>query len=112
MREFKRLYQFEHGIMEIQPFHLFAKKRIIVEKQFEPITDLYEFKFSIINRKIKFIKLLYFENYLNNIYRTYSIYDPKYNLISRDKKHNSTTINITSLFKKDVLETLEKYPIL
>ena len=112
MREFKRLYQFEHGIMEIQPFHLFAKKRIIVEKQFEPITDLYEFKFSIINRKIKFIKLLYFENYLNKIYRTYSIYDPKYNLISRDKKHNSTTINITSLFKKDVLETLEKYAIL
>jgi hypothetical protein len=98
--------------MKIKPFHLFAKKRIIVERQFELRTDLYEYKFSILNRKIKFIKLIYFENYLNNIYRTYSIYDPNYNLISRDKKLNSTTINITSLFKKDALETLEKYPIL
>ena len=105
IKKFKRLYQFDHGLMEIQPFHLFAKKRIIVEKQFEPRTDLYEFKFFIFNRKIKFIRLIYFENYLNNTYRIYSIYDPNYNFLFTDKKYNATAVNITSIFKKDVLET-------
>jgi len=112
IRRFKRLYQFDHGIMEIQPFHLFAKKRIIVEKQFEPQTDLYEFKFFIINRRIKFIRFIYFENNLNNTYRIYSIYDPNYNFLFTDKRYNATAINITSIFKKDVLETLKKYAII
>ncbi len=108
MSWFKRLYQSDHGIMEIQPFHLFAKKRIIVEKQFEPLTDLYEFKFFILNRKIKFI---YLENYLNITHKAYSIYDPNYNFLYREIKYNATILNITALFKKDVLEALNKYAI-
>ena len=106
MRRFKRLYQFDHGIMEIQPFHLYAKKRIIVEKQFEPRTDLYEFKLFILNQKIKFI---YFENFLNSTHKAYTIYDPNYNYLFRDIKYNATTINITAVFKKGILETLNKY---
>jgi hypothetical protein len=108
IRRFKILYQFDHGIIEIQPFHLYAKKRIIVEKQFEPRTDLYEFKIFILNRKIKFI---YFENFLNSTHKTYTIYDPNYNYLFRYTKYNATTLNITSLFKKEVLETLNKYAI-
>jgi len=84
-------------------------KRLLVERQFKPKTDLYEFKLFIINRKIKFV---YFENYLNNTYKIYSIYDPNYNFVFRDNKLNIATINITSVFKKDALETLNKYAII
>ena len=108
IKRFKRLYQYDHGIIEIQPFHLYAKKRIIVEKQFEPRTDLYEFKLFILNRKIRFI---YFMNFLNSTHNTYTIYDPNYNYLFRYTKYNATTLNITALFKKEVLETLNKYAI-
>ena len=53
LKKFKKLLESEHGLLEAQFFHLYAKKRIIVEKQFSPLTDLYEFKFFIVNHDIK-----------------------------------------------------------
>jgi hypothetical protein len=108
MKRFKKLYEFEHGIDQIQPFHLYAKKRIIVERQLAPLSDLYEFKFFIINKKIKFILLEY---YLNMKKKVHSIYDTNYILIPRNKKINVTPLNITSIFEKDVLEKAKKYAI-
>ena len=52
----------EHGLKEAQFFHLYAKKRIVVEKQFSPINDLYEFKFFILNKDIKLIYLMFYVN--------------------------------------------------
>jgi hypothetical protein len=108
MKIFKKLYEFEHGIIDVQPFHLYAKKRIIVEKQFDPLTNLYEFKIFIINNKIKFI---YLEYYLNKAKKVYLIYDTNYNFIFKNKIVNATPINLTSLFKKDVLKKIKEYAI-
>ena len=43
MKKIKKLFEYDHAI------HLYPQKRIIVEKQFSPLTDLYEFKFFIVN---------------------------------------------------------------
>ena len=60
----------------MQPFHFYAKKRIIVEKQFIPLKDLFKFKIYVINRDIKFIDLEY---YLNSTIKIYLIYVANYN---------------------------------
>ena len=38
---FKRLFEADHGLLEAQFFHLYAKKRIIIEKQFIIISISY-----------------------------------------------------------------------
>ena len=108
MKKFKQSNEFEHGIIEIQPFHLYAKKRILVEKQFVPLTDLYEFKLFIINNKIKFIRLKYNLHNANNVF---AIYDSHFNCLFKQKKIKENPLNLTSLIKKDVLEKLKKYAI-
>ena len=108
MKKFKEFYEFDHGIIEIQPFHLYAKKRILIERQFVPLIDLYEFKLFIINNKIKFIQLKY---YLNNKKKAYAIYDTHFNVLFHYKKIKESPLNITCKFKKDILEKLKKYAI-
>ena len=58
MDRFKKSLESDHGLIEFQFFHLYAKKRILVERQFIPNSDLYEFKFMIVYKKIKFIYFL------------------------------------------------------
>ena len=38
-------------------FHSYYKKRIVLEKLFSPIEDLFEFKFMVFNNEIKMIIL-------------------------------------------------------
>ena len=70
----KHYYKADHGLVEHQFFHLYAKKRIVVERQFIPIKDLYEFKFFIINNDIKFIVVIH---YIENIYFSYEENSPR-----------------------------------
>ena len=55
---FNRDFSIEHA----EFFHLYSKKRIVAEKIFSPIDDLYEFKFYLIGKEIKIICVLSFIN--------------------------------------------------
>ena len=105
---FKKLYEFDHGVINMQPFHLYPKKRIIVEKQFTPLTDLFEFKIFVLNRDIKFI---YLEYYLNSTNEVYLIYDKNYNFKFRNNHYQIKPLNIKAMFKKDILEKIKEYAI-
>ena len=105
---FKKLYEFDHGVINLQPFHLYPKKRIIVEKQFTPLTDLFEFKIFVLNRDIKFI---YLEYYLNSTNEVYLIYDKNYNFKFRNNHYQIKPLNIKAMFKKDILEKIKEYTI-
>jgi hypothetical protein len=107
MKKLKRLLEYDHGLVDAQFFHLYAKKRIIVEKQFIPLDDLYEFKFFVINNNIKFILLrLYVNNELMKLF-----YDPNFNFLYKKENIFIEPLNITSMFKKNDLEDLKKYAI-
>ena len=108
INKFKELYDYEHGIVNMQPFHLYAKKRIIVEKQFTPLTELYEFKLFLLNRDIKFIYLLYYSNTTN---AEYMIYDKNYNFKFMKNKYQVKPLNLKNMFKKDILEKIKIYAI-
>ena len=82
MKKIKNLMEYDHGLEDLQFFHLYPKKRIIIEKQFSPLTDLYEFKFFIVNNIIKFI---YLEYYLSNTREIYMIYDSNFNFLFKQK---------------------------
>ena len=92
----------------MQPFHLYPKKRIIVEKQFTPLTDLFEFKIFVLNRDIKFI---YLEYYLNSTNEVYLIYDKNYNFKFRNNHYQIKPLNIKAMFKKDIFEKIKEYTI-
>ena len=105
---FKKLYEFDHGVINMQPFHLYPKKKIIVEKQFIPLTDLFEFKIFVLNRDIKFI---YLEYYLNSTNEVYLIYDKNYNFKFRNNHYQIKPLNIKAMLKKDILEKIKEYAI-
>ena len=106
INKFKQLYNYDHGVVNMQPFHLYPKKRIIVEKQLTPLTELYEFKYFVINRDIKFIYLQYYINTTNTVYL---IYDKNYNFIFRNNMYKVNPLNIKAMFKKDILEKMKIY---
>ena len=108
MKKMKKLFEYDHGLVDMQYFHLYSKKRIIVEKQFSPLTDLYEFKFFIINNIIKFI---YLEYYWSNTNEIYMIYDSNFNFIFRNENIKVKPVNISDLFEKNVLEKVKEYAI-
>lgn len=83
-------------------FHLYSKKRILVEKIFNPITDLYEFKFFIVNNKITFIKFLFFLG--NKKYNNY--YNANFEALVSKKE-----FNISSKFGENILSKLKEYAI-
>ena len=83
--------------------HHYSKKRIILEKIFIPITDLYEFKFVIVNNEIKIIYIrLYYKGKLKMLY-----YDSNYNTI-KDLKNKDFKI---SFFKNELLNKLKDYAL-
>ena len=100
IQKFKKSFEGEHGLKESQFFHLYAKKRIIVEKTFTPKSDLYEFKFYIVNNKIKF---LYIKTTINQKMYVF-FYDPNFKMILKSKI--SKPLNVTNTFSKDILKEL------
>lgn len=98
IEQFKTLYyKADHGLVDYQFYHLYAKKRIVVEKQFIPKEDLYEFKFFIINNDVKFIYLLHLvDNKMKEL-----IYDSNYNFIFKPKDYPLPPINIKNIFKNN-----------
>ena len=107
LKKFKKSLEFSHGLIEAQFFHLYSKRRIIVEKQFSPSKDLYEFKFFIVNRKIKF---LYLMCTLSKKLRIL-IYDTNYNFLFKEKSIKDNPVDIKSIFKKELLDQLQEYAI-
>ena len=69
------------------------------------MTDLYEYKYFIINNKIIFIFLEY---YLNNDKEVYLIYDNNYNFIFKRKKINANPLYLTLIFNKNTLKKTKK----
>ena len=83
-------------------FHLYSKKRILVEKIFSPITDLYEFKFFIINNNISFILFNFVLGHKH--YKNY--YNDKFETLYSKKE-----FNISSKFGKNILSKIKEYAI-
>ena len=101
----KIYFQRDYGLSVVPEFfHLYAKKRIIEETMFEPITDLYEFKYFVVNRKIKFFLINFQVG--NKVHKNF--YDLNYNLmdfcISRLKD-----FDIISTFGMEILDKLKNY---
>ena len=83
--------------------HCYSKKRIVLEKMFTPFSDLYEFKFVIVNNNIKIIYIKVYYNHKNHFF----YYDSNYNLLSKKK---NDIFNISDLNKK-TLKTLKDYAL-
>ena len=60
--KFKKSFESNFGMERAEFFHLYSKKRIVLEKTFLPLTDLYEFKFFILNHNIIFLYLVAKDN--------------------------------------------------
>ena len=93
----------DYPLMTPSFFHLYTKKRIVLEKMFLPRTDLFEFRFLIFNNNIKMIIL----NYIKNNTMVDEFYDEYFNLV-KNPKYISYNI---SLFDKTTLKTLKSYAI-
>ena len=79
-------------------FHSFSKKRLILEKIFYPINDLYEFRFMVINHDIKLCIISYFRRG-----KSLALYlDKNYNLLQSNGKEDLSL----KIFKKDNLDEL------
>lgn len=102
-QELKYHFDREISLLNSEFFHLYSKKRIVAETIFKPISDLYEFKFNIMNHEIKIISLLTFIN----DERYFFHYNPDFTLIFKQKHKN---FNI-SIFDKEILEKLKNYSI-
>ena len=83
--------------------HHYSKKRIVLEKMLIPISDLYEFKFIILNNNIKVIYVRVIRN--NKIKNFY--FDSNYKPLSSKKEK---TFNIFNLKKKN-LDKLKYYAL-
>ena len=91
----------DYGLLVPEFFHLYSKKRIILEKIFVPFSDLYEFKIIIVNRKIKMIYVRFF-------YKSFKIsrFTPELKLINKNE------IPIVKNFSSKLLNNLKKYAII
>ena len=100
-QKIKKAFSRDFALVVPEFFHLYSKKRIILEKTFYPLTDLYEFKFYIVNREIKIIYIRVVINH--NVFRYY--YDSNFNYLEGPKNYS---LNI-SIFDKNSLEQLKDY---
>ena len=85
-------------------FHLYSKKRIILEKMFIPLSDLFEFKILIFNNDIKLIYLI-FRNRNNEVALSY--YDKNFNPI---KVSGKPYFNL-SRFNESILNEVKYYAV-
>ena len=102
-QKIKNSFYKDYSLIIPEFFHLYSKKRIVLEKMFLPFSDLYEFKIIIVNHNIIVIYVRVFYN--NNLYFFY--YDSNFNPIINEKK-NFFDI---SYFDKLILDKLKKYAI-
>ena len=81
-------------------FHSYSKKRIVLEKLFTPIEDLYEFKFMIFNNEIKMLLLCFNKNK-----RDITLYlDQNFNSI---KDVGNLAIDVVNTFDKSLLDNMK-----
>ena len=83
--------------------HYYSKKRIVLEKMFIPINDLYEFKFVVLNNDIKIIYVLGKIKEKNFIV----YYDSNYNILYHKKNVQFDIFN----FKNETLNSLKYYAL-
>lgn len=101
----KKYFQRDYGLNNVPEFfHLYSKKRIIEETMFEPITDLYEFKYFVVNRKIKFFLINFQVG--NKVHKNF--YDFNYNLIDF-YKNTLKDFDLISTFGTTILDKLKDY---
>lgn len=94
----------EYGFIIPEFFHLYSKKRILVEKIFIPFSDLYEFKFFIINNNISFILFdCFLKKKLNRMY-----FNSKFEYLY---SKNNIRFDILAKFKQATLSQLKEYAI-
>ena len=98
----------DYGLIIPEFFHLYSKKRIILEKIFTPLEDLYEFKIIIINGKIK---LIYVKSFSSNSFKL-SFYDSKFKLYGHKKLDIIEQINpkLLSKLKRYAIKLSEDFP--
>lgn len=101
-KKVKYYFQRDFGLSVPEFFHLYSKKRIIEETIFEPKTDLFEFKFFVVNRDIKFF-MVYFhkENMLHK-----NFYEPSYKILNFSEIMD---LDIISMFGIEILNKLKDY---
>ena len=90
----------DYCLMVPEFFHSYSKKRIILEKLFMPIEDLYELKYFIFNYKIKMIHVINTKD--KKIIK--SDYDQYYQLIGDAGKDS---INLLNNFDKSHLDRMK-----
>lgn len=89
----------DYGLLIPEFFHLYSKKRIILEKIFVPISDLYEFKILILNQNIK---MIYVKSFHDSI-KQFTRFDSNFKLISKKDHSNIENINKKLLNKLKTL---------
>lgn len=106
-QQIKIIFEREYALQIPEFFHLYSKKRIILEKMFLPLTDLYEFKIIIVNCNIKIIYVrVNYNNSLNFFY-----YDSNFNLISKETKNENENFFNISNFDKSILNELKSFAL-
>ena len=90
--------------------HLYSKKRIILEKMFIPMTDLYEFKILIFNKDIKLILIRYkYKNRMTTNYY-YENFIPVFNTTLEKKLISNLKQNTLNQMKDYSLKLAEDFP--
>ena len=102
-KDLKYHFYREFSLINAEFFHLYKKKRIVIERIFNPISDLYEFKFNLINREIRIISLIRFINDKKEQFHFNPDYTPRFN-----EKRNKFFI---SNFDKSILDKMKNYAI-
>ena len=87
----------EYSLLVPEFFHFYSKKRIIIEKIFTPIEELYEFKFMIFNHDIK----MFFITFFKNKTRLTDYFDNNHNILWRS---NNSNLNIKKFNMKHLNE--------
>lgn len=102
-QKIKKVFEKDYGLVMPEFFHSYSKKRIVLEKMFLPLTDLYEFKFILVNCDIK---MIYIRTSINDDIRVF-YYDSNFNFLFGEKDYSFDLC----IFKKNLLNKLKKLAI-
>jgi len=103
-KDLKYHFYREFSLINAEFFHLYKKKRIVIERIFNPISDLYEFKFNLINREIRIISLITF---INDKKGQFFHFNPDYTPLFNEKRKKF----FISDFDKSILDKMKNYAI-
>ena len=102
-QKLKKVFEKDYGLVMPEFFHSYSKKRIVLEKMFFPLTDLFEFKFILVNCKIK---MIYIRTTIKGMIRVF-YYDADFNFLFGEKNYSFDL----SIFKKNLLDKLKKIAV-